>query len=72
MVWDLVIYALIAAAISYALAPKPPQPTPPSVEDIQAPTAEEGRPLGVVFGTVWVSGPNVTWYGDTSTEPIQK
>lgn len=72
MGWELVIYAVVAAVVSYALAPKPPQPSPPSVEDIQAPTAEEGRPLGVVFGTVWVTGPNVVWYGDTSIEPIQK
>lgn len=72
MGWELVIYALVAFAISYALAPKPPQPALPAVGEIEAPTAEEGRPLGVVFGTVWVSGPNVVFYGDTSVEPIQK
>lgn len=72
MLWDLVIYVIVAAVVSYALAPKPPQQQPPSTEDVQAPTAEEGRPLGVIFGTCWVTGPNVVWYGDISTSPIKK
>ena len=72
MGWELIAYALIAAAISYALAPKVPQPPPPEIGDVQAPTAEEGRPLGVIFGTVWITGPNVVWFGDVRADPIQK
>ena len=62
---------VLSAIISYALAPKPPQPKPSRLEDFDAPTAEEGRPLPVVFGTVWLTGPNVLWYGDLRTSPIK-
>jgi uncharacterized membrane protein len=70
--WEMVAWLVVSLVISYALAPKPPQPVPPSIEDVQAPTAEEGRPIGVIFGTVWVTGPNVTWWGDVTSSPIQK
>lgn len=33
-------------------------------EDFELPTATEARVIPVVFGTVKVTGPNVTWYGD--------
>ncbi|MFN7434619.1 MAG: hypothetical protein ACK5YV_05045 [Betaproteobacteria bacterium] len=72
MGWEFVAYLLVAAVVSYALAPKPPQQPPPSVEDVDAPTAEEGRPLGVIFGEVWITGPNVVWYGDLRTTPIRR
>lgn len=72
MFWYYVAAVVISALITYALTPKPPQPQAPALQDVQAPTAEEGRPIGVVFGTVWVTGPNVVWYGDVSVQPIQK
>jgi hypothetical protein len=34
------------------------------------PTAEQDRPIPVIFGTVWITGPNVVWYGDLRTEGI--
>lgn len=61
---------IVAAFISYALAPKPTPPKPAALEDFDAPTAEEGRAIPVVFGTVWITGPNVTWYGDLRSTPI--
>lgn len=65
------VYLLVAAlVISYALAPKPPNAPPPALDDIEAPTAEEGRAIPVIFGDVWVDDPNVVWYGDLQTEPI--
>lgn len=62
---------LIATFVAYALAPKPPKPKAASLEDFDIPTAEEGRPIPVVFGTVLVSGPNVLWYGDLRTKAIK-
>ena len=37
-----------------------------------APTAEEGRAISVIFGTVLLTGPNVTWYGDLHASPIKQ
>ncbi len=70
--WVQIIVMIVLAVISYALAPKPPKPKPPSLEDFSAPTAEEGRSIPVVFGTVWIRDPNVIWYGDLRTEPVRK
>lgn len=67
---EYILVLIISYAVSVALAPKPPVPEPASLEDIEAPTAEEGRPIPVVFGTVTVSSPNVVWYGDLGTSPI--
>lgn len=46
------------AVLGYILLPKPPGPKPPSLSDFEAPTAEAGRPIPVVFGTITVSGLN--------------
>ena len=66
-----VIVLVAALFISTALAPKPPQPKPAALEDFDVPVAEEGRPIPVVFGTVTITGPNVMWYGDLRSTPIQ-
>lgn len=62
---------IVSALITYALTPKPPSPRPASLTDFDIPTAEEGRPIPVVFGTAWVTGPNVLWYGDLGIAPIK-
>lgn len=67
------LYILAAALIiTVALTPKPPAPKPPELSDLQAPTAEEGMPVAVVFGDAWVKGSNCVWYGDLRTTPILK
>lgn len=76
MVWNFVVQIVIAlamAALSYVLSPRPRTQRPPAagLDDFNVPTAEEGRPIPVVFGTVLVTGPNVVWYGDLATEPIR-
>jgi len=75
MGWDDLIYIAIllaTTALSMALAPKPPKPKPAVLSDFDVPTAEEGRPIPVVFGTVTVKGANVIWYGDLGTKAIKK
>jgi hypothetical protein len=64
--------ALVMMVLSYALRPRPAQPKPATLQDVQAPIAETGVPIPWVFGTVKVTGPNVLWYGDLSTTPIKK
>lgn len=70
--WVQIAIFIISTVLSYLLAPKPPQPKPLSLSDFDIPTAEEGRPIPVVFGTVTVTGANVVWYGDLRVTPIQK
>lgn len=75
MVWNFVIQlaiVLVANIVSAALRPRPEGPKAASIGDVDAPTADDGRPIPVVFGTVWLSGPNVVWYGDMRTSPITK
>lgn len=50
--------------IGYLLMPKPKQPKPPSTSDLEDPTAEAGRPIPVIFGSLKLKSPNVIWYGD--------
>jgi hypothetical protein len=44
--------------------PRPKTPKPPGATDLANPTAEAGKPLPVVFGTITVKGLNVLWFGD--------
>lgn len=43
---------------------------PTDLGDFNFPTATEGRPVPIVFGTVKLSGPNVIWYGDLRPQAI--
>jgi hypothetical protein len=70
--WVQVAIMVVSALISYALRPRPPSPRPAALGEFNVPTAEEGRPVPVIFGTVWVTGPNVLWYGDLNSTPIKK
>lgn len=64
----------IMVALAYFLRPKPPKPPSPpkptGLEEFDIPTAEEGRPLQVLFGKRRIKGPNVVWYGDLKSTAI--
>lgn len=69
---------LIALAISlaiqivaYIIMPKPKSPKPEAAKDLESPSAEAGRPIPVIFGTVLIKGPNVLWFGDKSTRTFK-
>jgi hypothetical protein len=66
------VVMVVAALVSQALAPKPPEPKPASLSDIDVPTAEEGRPIPVVFGSVLLRGAYVVGDGDLEADPIKK
>lgn len=67
-----IIIMIVSAYLSWALAPKPPAPKPAILDDFDVPQAEEGRPIGVVFGNVIIKSPTLVWWGDLSTEKIKK
>ena len=50
--------------------PKPENNT--KVGTVEAPTAEEGRDIPVLFGTREVKSANVVWYGDVRAVAIKK
>lgn len=77
MVWSFIarlVLALALSAISYALNPrqKNEPPRAAALDDFSLPTAEEGRAIPVVFGTVLMTGPNVVWAGDLKVNPIRE
>lgn len=69
--WVQAAYFVVSLVLTYALAPKPDKPKPASLKDIEAPTAEVGREIPVLFGTRKISGPNVVWYGDLRVTAVK-
>lgn len=63
---------VVAFVLSQLLAPKPEieNQKPAGLGAFDFPTATEGRPIPIVFGTVQIAGPNVVWYGDFEQEAI--
>jgi hypothetical protein len=67
------LLALVAVVVaSELLRPKPKieDARLPGLGDFRLATATEGRPVPVFWGTVKISGANVTWYGDLSQEAV--
>lgn len=73
MAWWLIVVAAVASvALSLLLAPKIKTPKPEAAKDLEDPTAEAGRPIPVVFGTLTVKGLNLLWYGEKSQHTYKK
>lgn len=43
------------------------QEKPEAAKDMDAPTAESGRPIPVLFGEMEIKGLNIIWYGEKQT-----
>jgi len=67
----MLIFAALTILSSF-LKPKPKieNAKPASLGDFKFPTATEGRPVPLIFGTVKQEGPNVVWYGSLRTKKI--
>lgn len=72
MVWWYVAVFVVALYVASKNIPKPQNVKPAALEEIEAPTAEEGLEIPVLFGTRLITGPNVIWYGDLRTVAIRK
>lgn len=59
-----IIVSIVLALLSYFFPSKPKTPKPASATEMENPTADAGRPIPVVFGTITIKGPNFLWYGD--------
>jgi hypothetical protein len=66
------IFLLVATTVVSALMQKHPKDAQPAGRgDFSIPTAEAGRPIPVIFGTIKMGGPNVTWWGDLTVQAIK-
>jgi len=74
MVWGHVLSFLGSTILSSFLTPKPKveKLKPATMDDVDAPVAEVGKEIPVVFGTRELSEPNVVWYGDLRAVAIRK
>ena len=67
------LISLAMSLITYLLTPKNNSNIDPAtLEEFEVPTAREGREIPVIFGTKYVTGANVVWYGDLRTEEVKK
>lgn len=74
MAWNFLAQLAIAVVLSvasYLLSPKPQRANPAAREDIEVPTAKEGRPLYILFGTRDVEASVAAWHGHIKTVPIK-
>ena len=71
MFWYIAVWIVALVAVVAAM-PKPQTAPPPGLGDIDAPTAEEGREIPVLFGTREMQGPNVVWWGHLRTIAVKK
>lgn len=72
MFWLIILVFIASIGISFAIAPKPPSNNakPAGIGDLNAPTAEVGRAIPVLFGTRDMKAPNIVWYGNLVTQAI--
>lgn len=69
----MLVYFIVMVAVtllSLALAPGPKSQKPPLLGDFSVPTAQDGRDITMIFGTVWIDDPNIINYGNLRTRPI--
>lgn len=69
--WFYLVVLIVSSLLQYALRPKPAAPKPATLSDFNVPVVQDGKPVAVVFGDVWVDDANVLWYGDVGSSPIK-
>ena len=72
MAWIAAIFFVVGLVLACTMTPKPESRPPAGLDEIQAPTAEVGREIPVLFGRRKLEGPNVVWYGHLRTVAIKK
>mgnify|MGYP000405575782 CR=1 FL=1 len=71
MPWDYIVVLVVSIILQIALAPKAAVPQAATLDDFDFPQADEGTPICVVFGDVWIEGWTVLSYGDLRTTEIE-
>jgi len=72
--WWAIAALIISVAASYVMRPKPVSSSrsPTTLEDFDVPTAEDGKQMPVIFGTVTLKSSNIVWYGDLDYNEIRE
>lgn len=68
----LLVISIATTVIGELLKPKNQKPTAGALGDFNFPTAEEGRAIPYVCGTVKIGGGNTVWWGDLKVVAIKK
>lgn len=69
--WVYIIIMVLSLAISLSMRPKTQNAKPPSVEEFDAPTIDEGTDIQWLHGECWVAMPNLGYWGNLRTTPIK-
>jgi len=69
--WVAIVISAISLYVAYTQTPRAPEAQPPILDISNTPTAEEGIPIPVVFGTRVLKNSNVVWYGDLKYEKVE-
>lgn len=68
-----VILAVVSAIALYLLRRPPRQDPPPTnLDQLEVPKAEQGDEIGRVYGTIWMTDPQVAWFGDRRAAAVKK
>ncbi len=65
------VLAVLAIVLAVTLQSQPPTQQPPSISELEVPTAEQGRPIPKVFGRRVVKSPNIVFYGNISYKDVK-
>lgn len=69
-----VVIFIVSTVLTILLTPKPKTtiPTAATIDEFQLPQHDEGTPVNVIFGRVWIDDPMVLWYGNLRNTSITK
>lgn len=65
MAWQVQVFMFVASLMLSSMLRKDPRAgAPATLDDLQIPTAEDGKIIPVLFGTREISSYNMVWHGD--------
>lgn len=72
--WEAIIFAVIALGgmVASRILSARRKPKQQEIESLEVPSASEGRPIPVVFGTVDLKNSNVVWWGDIKQVAVKQ
>jgi hypothetical protein len=74
IMWMWIVLYVAMTLVSSLLRPKPTiqNAKPGTIGDKDMPIASQSTPIPVVFGTVWITQPNVVWWGNLRVTAIRR